>query len=247
MLLGRHERIRYCGRCRQYKPPRSHHCRHCNVCVLKMDHHCPFINNCVGYRNQKAFGLFLLYTWTGSLYCFALYVVRMVFIVNSLPKPVRSACASPLFLHRWHVQPRAYDNVAVVADDVPMMSPAARQYAVAQLLLIVVNFIILLIVLFGALRAARAVHDWWRDLTGVGALGMYQAKIMLKNVTTVEQKAYRWAKYDAKEAGEQFHWMFDLGWRANLQAIYGEWSLNALRPSIVSGDGLSFPQLCQNA
>ena len=32
--------IRYCTKCRAYKPQRSHHCSVCGRCVLKMDHHC---------------------------------------------------------------------------------------------------------------------------------------------------------------------------------------------------------------
>jgi len=78
---------RRCGKCRIFKPDRCHHCRICDKCVLKMDHHCGsfspptrhpfppqadchhppmlgaavFLNNCVGFRNHKAFLLFLFY------------------------------------------------------------------------------------------------------------------------------------------------------------------------------------------
>ena len=50
---------RYCNKCKQHKPPRTHHCRQCDRCVLRMDHHCVWLNNCVGHRNYKAFFLFL--------------------------------------------------------------------------------------------------------------------------------------------------------------------------------------------
>ncbi|GLC46391.1 hypothetical protein PLESTB_000977000 [Pleodorina starrii] len=52
---------RYCQKCQQFKPPRSHHCRKCQRCVLRMDHHCPWTNNCIGHANYRAFFLFLIY------------------------------------------------------------------------------------------------------------------------------------------------------------------------------------------
>lgn len=33
--------VRWCAKCGQAKPPRSHHCHVMNECVLKMDHYCP--------------------------------------------------------------------------------------------------------------------------------------------------------------------------------------------------------------
>eukprot|EP00756_Hemistasia_phaeocysticola_P034040 Hpha_TRINITY_DN16501_c2_g2::TRINITY_DN16501_c2_g2_i1::g.137187::m.137187/K18932/ZDHHC; palmitoyltransferase len=57
---------RFCRRCLQWKPPRSHHCPFCGACVLKMDHHCPWINNCVGHFNQKWFVSMLLYIWLAT-------------------------------------------------------------------------------------------------------------------------------------------------------------------------------------
>ncbi|PPR86432.1 hypothetical protein GOBAR_AA34264 [Gossypium barbadense] len=57
------QRIRYCRKCNQFKPPRCHHCSVCGRCVLKMDHHCVWVVNCVGALNYKYFLLFLFYTF----------------------------------------------------------------------------------------------------------------------------------------------------------------------------------------
>lgn len=46
---------RWCKKCSNYKPERTHHCKQCKKCVLMMDHHCPWTYNCVGYGNMGHF------------------------------------------------------------------------------------------------------------------------------------------------------------------------------------------------
>jgi len=68
----KYDKLSMCSQCQTYKPPLSHHCRICNRCISKMDHHCPWMNNCVGAGNLKHFFLFLVYTWSCSVYCLVL-------------------------------------------------------------------------------------------------------------------------------------------------------------------------------
>mmetsp|Transcript_33170 Transcript_33170/g.50047 ORF Transcript_33170/g.50047 Transcript_33170/m.50047 type:complete len:387 (-) Transcript_33170:65-1225(-) len=66
------EKLNMCSQCQTFKPPLSHHCRICNRCISRMDHHCPWMNNCIGAGNMKHFILFLIYTWTCSVYALGL-------------------------------------------------------------------------------------------------------------------------------------------------------------------------------
>lgn len=52
---------RWCKKCENYKPERTHHCKACQTCVLKMDHHCPWTMNCVGAGNFSHFMRFLFW------------------------------------------------------------------------------------------------------------------------------------------------------------------------------------------
>lgn len=59
-------RYRVCRTCNFWKPDRCHHCSVCDTCILKMDHHCPWFAECIGFKNQKFFIQFLIYTTSYS-------------------------------------------------------------------------------------------------------------------------------------------------------------------------------------
>ena len=57
-----------CYVCEVMRPPRCHHCSLCQVCVLKRDHHCFFTGSCIGWRNQRHFLVFALWTVIACVY-----------------------------------------------------------------------------------------------------------------------------------------------------------------------------------
>ncbi|CAL9732919.1 palmitoyltransferase Pfa4p [Monosporozyma unispora] len=60
-LNRRSKKDKFCQKCNNWKPERSHHCKTCNQCVLMMDHHCPWTLNCVGFNSFPHFIRFLLW------------------------------------------------------------------------------------------------------------------------------------------------------------------------------------------
>ncbi|XP_022738445.1 probable protein S-acyltransferase 14 [Durio zibethinus] len=81
---SKNQGIRFCQKCNQFKPPRTHHCSVCKRCILKMDHHCVWVVNCVGALNYKYFLLFLFYTFLGAtLVSLSLLWVFMEFFNDS--------------------------------------------------------------------------------------------------------------------------------------------------------------------
>jgi hypothetical protein len=86
------------------------------------------------------------------------------------------------------------------------LTPQERTFRVFSLVLVILNFAILMLVSIGNSVCCFAPkyhhhHQYiLRMFVGVGGLGTFQLKIMLKGTTTVERKAFRWAQHDARES-----------------------------------------------
>jgi hypothetical protein len=74
--------VRWCKKCKLYKPDRTHHCSNAGACVLRMDHYCPWVNQTVGQRNHKFFFLFLFW---GTILCTYACVVLLLTLALTSP------------------------------------------------------------------------------------------------------------------------------------------------------------------
>ncbi|KAM0671927.1 Palmitoyltransferase zdhhc20 [Ordospora colligata] len=70
-------RIKICGKCKTYKPPRAHHCNVCKRCYLKYDHHCLMLGVCIGFHNYKFFYQFLFMNLVTCLFLIIFVSVYM--------------------------------------------------------------------------------------------------------------------------------------------------------------------------
>lgn len=59
VVNARLTKIKYCGTCDIYRPPRAVHCGICECCIERLDHHCPWLGTCIGKRNYKYFLVFI--------------------------------------------------------------------------------------------------------------------------------------------------------------------------------------------
>jgi hypothetical protein len=107
-------RVTFCKKCEIYRPPRCHHCNTCGKCVLRYEHHCPFVANCVGFRNQKPFILFLVYT-SISLVLLTVFLVWKLLTEYSVLWLSLTLAVSAIFILETGF---ALSQIAMVAENV---------------------------------------------------------------------------------------------------------------------------------
>ncbi|WAQ86165.1 hypothetical protein PtA15_6A797 [Puccinia triticina] len=79
--------LKWCRRCRTYRPPRASHCRICDYCVQQSDHHCTFLNNCIGRKNYFVFLVFLFTTAVAMLSTMAISICHLALIPDRAANP----------------------------------------------------------------------------------------------------------------------------------------------------------------
>ncbi|KAA1097432.1 Eukaryotic peptide chain release factor GTP-binding subunit [Puccinia graminis f. sp. tritici] len=79
--------LKWCRRCRTYRPPRASHCRICDFCILQSDHHCTFLNNCIGRKNYFVFLIFLFTTAVAMLSTIAISISHLALMTDPAVNP----------------------------------------------------------------------------------------------------------------------------------------------------------------
>ena len=88
------ERPRWCRKCKEWKPPRTHHCSVSRRCVLRMDHYCVWVANTVGLLNYKAFVLFLGWALLGCLMTAVMLIRPVIRFFSAIDPSMRPLVTS---------------------------------------------------------------------------------------------------------------------------------------------------------
>jgi palmitoyltransferase len=74
---------RWCHKCHNWKPDRTHHCKELGRCVRRMDHYCPWAGGIIAETTHKSFVQFTFY---GALYTLCIWLVVAIFLADRSPK-----------------------------------------------------------------------------------------------------------------------------------------------------------------
>ncbi|KAL6045110.1 Palmitoyltransferase [Balamuthia mandrillaris] len=211
--------VRWCTKCEEFKPPRSHHCSDCKACTLKMDHHCPWVGNCVGHYNHKYFFNFLVFATLAMSYSLLLFGSRLFSLLSfmsSISQRNKRHRHSPLEMDEMTTGAEEGEE-ALASQDMPISA--------AQVIVTICNFILCIPIVLS-----------------IFCLLCYQISLVVSNTTTIEEYELRVMKKRAKRKGESFRWYYDQGFMNNLRMVFGAGSpLHWLLPvRSYNGSGLLF-------
>ncbi|KAL3622306.1 hypothetical protein CASFOL_033717 [Castilleja foliolosa] len=229
----------YCNKCQNGKPPRCHHCSVCQRCVLKMDHHCIWVVNCVGARNYKFFLLFVLYTFLET-------------VMNTL-------VLLPGFIN-FFGQANHHSNKPGQLAITFLAFVLNLAFALSLLCFVVMHTSLLL-------SNTTSVERRQKGLIGPSGLSeklaymgyeKWPAKIarifLARNSDPGQAKEWAgwvgpWAGAEVHEKKKNMPWKYDVGWRNNIEQVFGTRKAMWLVPLFSKEDlekvpalhGLDFP------
>jgi hypothetical protein len=205
---------RYCLKCEEFKPPRTHHCSDCARCTLKMDHHCPWVGNCVGYQNHKYFINFLWFAVAGMGYAALLFIVRLVGLISHVSMVIRE--------RKIKGEPENLSTLPGEGEggilDIPMVSVT----------ICVINLIIIIPLVLSIL--CLLVYQLNLICENLTSIEEFEKKALKKQ-----------AKQQGKDF-KKFKWYYDLGRMENLRQVLGQRVYQWFLPKDFNppGSGLSF-------
>ena len=259
---------RFCKKCQTRKPDRAHHCSTCGRCVLKMDHHCPWLATCVGLRNYKAFLLFCSYVTLFCWVCFGVSSTSVwdeimdkalardgeLFSVNVVLLAVLAGIFGLVLFGftGWHVSLAVRNQTTIEClEKTRYLSPIRRTMNRAAH------------TFAGNGQDRSLVHKYGQQLTEIHAnalpgitraeeggglspqeadprepLTAAEALRINYNDLERERERQRYESYLDEKDSEKLPNAFDMGWKRNLVALFGESPLLWLLPVCNTlGDG----------
>jgi palmitoyltransferase len=188
----------YDERVRLPKPPRSHFDHVTGGLVLNMDHYCPWMFNVIGYFNYRYFCNFLLYVFIGMTYG-ASMTIELYRKIDSEDYFSQIKQSRQLFRESAanEVKNFRYEHVQHLIPGTPVPNETSA---------ICFSFMI-----------CTAI-----GLSVTILLG-FHIYLILTAQTTIEYHGNRLKKARCNELDQEFKNPYDLGFKRNLEQVWGEW------------------------
>lgn len=193
----------YDERVRLPKPPRSHFDHVTGSLVLNMDHYCPWMFNVIGYFNYRYFCNFLLYAFIGMAYG-ATMTIELYRKIDSEDYFAQIKQSRHLYKESHgesavnKVKDFRYAHVKHLIPGTPVPNETAA-----------ISFSFMICTAIGL---------------SVAILLGFHIYLILTAQTTIEYHGNRLKKARCQELDQVFKNPYDLGFKRNIEQIWGEWN-----------------------